>query len=100
MDIGYGDGVSYSRNKYILVLVDQCTTNSFVYGMQGSSGADVCEALWKFLIDTGGFLDTIQYNFDPQFIGGKVTALLRTYRTRVLAVPPYCQDKNSIVERR
>ena len=50
MDIGYGDGASYGGSKYVLVLVDQCTTNSFVYGMQGSSGADACEALWIFLL--------------------------------------------------
>ena len=45
MDIGYGDGASYGGNKYVLVLVDQCTTKSFVCGMQESLGADVCEAL-------------------------------------------------------
>ena len=45
MIIGYGDGVSVGGSKYVLVLVDQCTNNSFVYGMHGSSGADVCEAL-------------------------------------------------------
>ena len=54
-DIGYGDGISVGGAKYVLVLVDQCTTNSFVYDMYGSSGADVCETLWKFFIDTGGF---------------------------------------------
>ena len=42
MDIGYGDGTSYGGSKYVLVLVDQCTTNSFSYGMQGSSRGDVC----------------------------------------------------------
>ena len=44
MDIGYGEGTAYGGSKYVLVLVDQCTSNSFVYGMQDSSGADVCEA--------------------------------------------------------
>ena len=44
-DIGYGDGVSVGGSKYVIVLVDQCTTNSFVYDIHGSSGADVCEAL-------------------------------------------------------
>ena len=47
-DIGYGNGVSVGGLKVVLVLVDQCTTNLFVYDMQGSSGADVCEALWKY----------------------------------------------------
>ena len=32
-DIGYGDGVAVSGSKYVLVLVDQCTSNSFTYGM-------------------------------------------------------------------
>ena len=48
MDIGYGDGTSYGGSKYVLVLVDQCTTNSFVYGMQGSSGADVWSVMEIF----------------------------------------------------
>ena len=33
MDIGYGEGTAYGGSKYVLVLVDQCTSNSFVYGM-------------------------------------------------------------------
>ena len=33
MDIGYGDGTSYGESKYVLVLIDQCTTNSFIYKM-------------------------------------------------------------------
>ena len=45
MDIGYSDSASYGGRKYILVKVDQCTTNSFVYYIQDSSCADVCEAL-------------------------------------------------------
>ena len=100
MDIGYGEGTAYGGSKYVLVLVDQCTSNSFVYGMQGSSGADVCEALWKFFIDAGGFPKTIQCDFDPRLIGGKAAALLRTHGTRVRAAPPRRQDKNGLVERR
>jgi len=50
MDIGYGDGVAVGGYKYVLILVDQCTTNSFLYGMHGCSGGDMCEALWKFFI--------------------------------------------------
>ena len=100
MDIGYGDCASYGGSKYVLVLVDQCTTHSFVYGIQGSSSADVCEALWKCFIDAGGFPDTIQCNFDPQLIGGKAAALLRTHGTRVRAALPHSQDKYGLVERR
>ena len=70
MDIGYGDGVAVGGSKYVLVLVDQCTTNSFLYRMQGSSGADVCKALCKLFIDAGGFPKKIQCDFDPRLIGG------------------------------
>ena len=76
MDIGYGEETVYGGSKYVLVLVNQCTSNSFVYGMQGSSGADVCEALCKFFINAGGFPKTIQYDFDPRLIGGKAATLL------------------------
>ena len=100
MDIGYGDGTSVGGHKYVLVLVDQCTSTSFLYGMHGSSGADVCEALWKFFIDAGGFPKIIQCDFDTRLIGGKAAALLRTHGTRIRAAPPYRQDKNGLVERR
>ena len=100
MDIGYREETAYGGSKYVLVLVDQCTSNSFVYGMQGSSGADVCEALWKFFIDAGGFPKTIQCDFDPCLIGGKAAWLLRSHGTRVRAAPPRRQDKNGLVERR
>ena len=76
MDIGYGEETAYGGSKYVLVLVDQCTSNSFVCRIQGSSGADVCEALWKFFIDAGGFPKTIQCDFDPLLIAGKAAALL------------------------
>ena len=100
MDIGYGEGKSYGGSKYVLVLVDQCTSNSFTYGMQGASRADVCEALSKLFIDAGGFQKTIQCDFDPRLIGGKAAVLLRSHGTRVCAAPPRRQDKNSLVERR
>ena len=45
MDIGYGESNSPGGHKYVLVLVDKCTSNTFVYGMHGTSGADVVEAL-------------------------------------------------------
>ena len=45
MDIGYGEKTAYGGSKYVLVLVDQCTSNSFIYRIQDSSGADVFEAL-------------------------------------------------------
>lgn len=35
MDIGYGDGVVVGGAKYVLLLVDQCMSHSFLYGMNG-----------------------------------------------------------------
>ena len=40
MDVGYGDGPAIGGHKYVLILVDQCTTETFIYRMSGSSGAD------------------------------------------------------------
>ena len=88
MDIGYGDGPAIGGHKYVLILVDQCTTETFIYGMSGSSGADICEALWKFFIDAGGFPKTIQCDFDPRLIGGKAARLLRFHVTCICAAPP------------
>ena len=89
MDISYGKSNSPGGHKYILVLVDKCTSISFVFGMHGTSGADVVEALWKFFIDAGGFPRTIQCNFDSQFIGGKVVSLLLSHGCYVCDVPPH-----------
>ena len=88
MDIGYREGTSYGGSKYVLVLVDQCTSNSFTYGIQGASGADVCEALWKFFIDAGGFPKTIHFDFDPRLIGRKAAIFLCSHGTRVRAASP------------
>ena len=68
MDIGYGESNSSGAHKYVLVLVDKCTSNTFVYSMHGTSGADIVEALWKYFIDADGFPCTIQCDFYPQFI--------------------------------
>ena len=68
--------------------------------MYGFSGADVCEALWKFFVDAGGFPKTLQCDFDTRLIGSKATALLRSHGTRIHAAPPHCQDKNGLVERK
>ena len=50
MDVGYGaDGKSIGGYSHVLTLVDQCTRQSWVYGMNGSSGADITEALLAVL---------------------------------------------------
>ena len=98
MDIGYGNDVSIGDYKYVLILVDKCTRNSFVYRMHGSSGADVSEVLWKFFIDAGGFPKTLQCDFDSRIIGGKAAALLCSHGTWIRVTPPRQQDKNSVVE--
>ena len=99
MDIGYGANVGIGGYKYVLVLVDQCTRHSFLYGMHGSSGNDITEALWKFFIDAGGFPRKIQCNFDTRFVGGTAAALLQSHGTAIRAAPPRRQDKNGLVER-
>ena len=88
MDIGYGDDVSVGGYKYVLILVDQCTRQSFVYGMQGSSGSDVSEALWRFFVDAGSFPKTLQCDFDSRIISGKAASLLRSHGTHIRAAPP------------
>ena len=100
MDVGYGYDASVGGYKYVLVLVDQCTRHSFLYGMNGSSGNDITEALWKFFINAGGFPKTIQCNFDTRFIGGKAATLMRSHGTAIRAAPPKRQDHNGLVERR
>ena len=62
--------------------------------MHGSSGANVCEGIWKFFIDASGFPKILQCDFDIRLIGGKAAALLRLYGTRIRAAPLHCQDKN------
>ena len=47
MDIGYSESNSPGGHKYVLVLVDKCTSNTFVYELHGTSTVDVVEALWN-----------------------------------------------------
>ena len=68
--------------------------------MKGCSGSDICEALWKFFIDAGGFRKTLQCDFDPKIIGGKAASLLQSHVTAICAAPPNRQDKNGLVERK
>lgn len=75
MDIGYGPECSPGGHKYALILVDQCTTYTWVYGMSGTFGADIQEALRKFFIDGGGFPAIIHCDFDTRSLGGKAKAL-------------------------
>ena len=100
MDIGYGVPNGPGGHKYVLVLVDKCTSHNWVYGMNGTSGADIQEALWKFFIDAGGFPHTMQCDFDPRFIGGKAAKLLRAHGCRIRAAPLDRQSQNGLVERR
>ena len=68
--------------------------------MQGSLGADICEAIWIFFIDAGGFPETLQCNYDTRLFGGKASALLHSHRTCIRAALPHCQDRNSKVEQK
>ena len=51
--------------------------------MNGSSGSDITEALWKFFIDAGGFPQILQCDFDPKIIGGKAAQLLKSHGTSI-----------------
>ena len=62
IDVGYGEANFSGGHKYVLVVVYKCT---IIYGMHGTSGANVVEALWKCFIDAGGFPCTIQCDFNP-----------------------------------
>jgi len=98
MDIGYGVPGGPGGHKYVLVLVDKCTTHTWTYGMHGTSGADIQEALWKFFIEAGGFPQTMQCDFDPRFVRGRAIKLLRSHGCRVRAAPPGRQSQNGLVE--
>ena len=85
MDIEYGVPGGPGGHKYVLVLVDKCTTHMWTYGMHTTSGADNQEALWKFFIEAGGFPSTIQCYFDPRFVGGQAIKLLQSHGCHVCA---------------
>ena len=100
MDIGYGPSTSPGGFKYCLILVDYCTTNTWIFGMKGTSGNDIQEALWKFFIEARGFPRKIQCDFDPRFLGGQAKALLQAHGCSVTAAPPNRQSQNGKVEKR
>jgi hypothetical protein len=65
MDIGYGHGASPGGAKYCLVLVDGFSHHVSVYGLNGITGLDVQDALWRYFIDAGGLPECIQCDYDP-----------------------------------
>ena len=96
----YGPSTSPGGFKHAPVLVDYCTRYTWVYGMSGTSGTAIQEALWKFFCDAGGFPRRIQCNFDPRFPGGAAKALLQAHGCRVHAAPPHRQSQNGLVEKK
>ena len=99
MDIGYGPAASPGGARYCLVLVDSYSRQVFTYGLNGLSGMDVQDALYRFFIDAGGVPDTIQCDYDPRFLGGIVRRMLHSKGIRIRSSPPYRQSQNGLVER-
>jgi hypothetical protein len=99
MDIGYGHGASPGGAKYCLVLVDGFSHHASVYGLNGITGLDVQDALWRYFIDAGGLPECIQCDYDPRFLGGVVRRLLHSKGIRIRSSPPNRQSQNGLVER-
>jgi hypothetical protein len=99
MDIGYGANAGPGGAQYCLILVDGYSSQSFIYGLNGLTGVEIQDALWRFFIDAGGFPETIQCDYDPRFLGGVVRRLLHSKRICIKSSPPYRQSQNGLVER-
>ena len=99
MDIGYGAGPGPGGARYTLLLVDGYSRHTHVYGLNGLSGIDIQDALWRFFIDAGGQPETIQCDYDPRFLGGIVSRLLHSNGIRIRSSPPYRQSQNGLAER-
>ena len=99
MDIGYGNGTSPGGYNYCLTLVDSATRMVFCYGLRSLRGADLQDALWRFVVDAGGIPKVIQCDFDSRFLGGGVAQFLRSLRIRVRSAAPRRQSSNGLVER-
>jgi hypothetical protein len=98
MDIDYGEGVSPGGYRYCLMLVDRKTHKTWVYGLSDMGGNSLCDTLWRFFIDAGGFPRQFQNDFDPKFVGGQVARLLRAHFIWLRASPPNRQSQNGLVE--
>lgn len=60
---------------------------------------DIQDALWQYFVDAGGMPETMQCDYDPQFLGGIVRRLLHSKGIRIRSSPPRCQSQNGLVER-
>ena len=99
MDIRYGDGTFPGGFKYTLLLVDRTTRKTWIYGLRDINGSTIADAIWSFFIDARGIPCSIQCDFDPRFLDGKVSRRLLTSRgIRVMASPPNCQSQTGLVE--
>jgi hypothetical protein len=99
MEIGYGAGTSPGGAKYCLVLVDGYSHQASVYGLNGLTGVDIQDALWRYFIDAGGLPECIMCDYDARFLGGAVRRLLHSKGIRIRSSPPHRQSQNGLVER-
>ena len=79
--------------------MDLATRYTWVYGLTDLTGNSICDALWRFFVDAGGFPRRFRCDFDRRFINGKVGRLLRSHGVKIGASPPYRQSQNGADER-
>jgi len=99
MDIGHGDSVSPGGSRCCLVLVDDCSRQTHACGLNGLSGVEIQDCLFRFAVDCGGWPETIQCDCDSRFLGGAVRRLLHSKGVRIRSSPPHRHSQNGVVER-
>jgi hypothetical protein len=55
LDTGYGKGISPGGYRYCLILIDRKTHKTWVYDLPAMGDNSLCDTLWRFFINAGGF---------------------------------------------
>ena len=77
------------------MVVNKGTSNLFIHGMHGTSGADVVEALWKFFIDREDSLEPYNAILFPNSL--EVKASLSSDFVDVMDRPPHHANRTKII---
>ena len=100
MDIGYGDAIAPGGYKFVLLIVDRKTRNSYIFGLKDTKATSIVTALKELHVIAGKLPNTLYTDFDPKILSQTVTKYCHDNQTHLLACPEGQQNQNGLVERK
>ena len=99
LDIVFGDCVSLGGYTHALLLVDDATRYSWIYGLASLTSANIIDALQHFYAHVGRLPTLFQTDFDTKLIGGATQRWILSHNSNIIATPADRHSSNGLVER-